>query len=89
MNRPESLFTWLHLQEAVLDYLWVIGKALTVAEIQMGFAGVGGAEIQAALDALIADGLVERRDDPSPLTPLWDSLPRYRAISQEEGRDDA
>lgn len=89
MNRPESIHLFVDLQGSVLDYLWVMGKALTLAEIQMGFAGLGGDDLQAVLDALVAAGEVERVESPSPFLPILETLPRYRAMSREEGRDDA
>ncbi len=84
MNLPESIFAFIDLQGAVLDYLWVIGKPLTVAEIQMGFAGLGGDDLQPVLDALVTAGEV-RKLAPASLF----GQPRYVAINREGGRRSA
>lgn len=89
MNIPESVVAFQHLQSKVHATLIALKSPRTLAEIQFYFPGKGGDVLQAALGALVVAGLVERLDDPSPLVPLFESLPRYAAIKPEGGLDHA
>lgn len=89
MNLPESVVALQHLQTKLHATLIAMRRPMTLAEIQYYFAGRSGETLAAALDALVAAGAVERLDNPSPLVPLFESLPRYQAVRPEGGLDHA
>lgn len=89
MNRPECLLSLEELQVRLLAFLQVLGKPRTFFELQLDFPGVSGDLLRAALDALIVAGVVEEINNPSPLVPLLESLPSYRAVNPDGGPDHA